>query len=78
MKFDKFLDIFDKSSIIEKNKAERPSIKPNSINNIKMHTSVKNTQINEKQMIAPEEIMTDPLLAISKLVEKKHNLAKNL
>ena len=78
MKFDKFLDIFDKSSIIEKNKAERPSIKPNSINNIKMHKSVKNTQINEKQMIAPEEIMTDPLLAISKLVEKKHNLAKNL
>ena len=78
MKFDKFLDIFDKSSIIEKNKAKRPSIKPNSINNIKMHKSVKNTQINEKQMIAPEEIMTDPLLAISKLVEKKHNLAKNL
>ena len=78
MKFDKFLDVFDNSSVIEKNKARRLSIKANSINDIKMHKSDKKTQINEKQMIAPEEIMTDPLLAISKLVEKKHNLAKNL
>ena len=43
------------------------------INNMGIKKALKNDHI-----IAPEEIMTDPLLAISKLVEKKHNLAKNL
>ena len=45
--------------------------------------SIIDKMYNEKllkndHMTVPEEIMTDPLLAISKLVEKKHNLAKNL
>ena len=34
--------------------------------------------VKNNHILAPEEIMTDPILAISKLVEKKHNLAKTL
>jgi flagellar biosynthesis GTPase FlhF len=70
-KFKKLTKVFECSSTIDKNmdKTSDQSI----INNMGIKKALKNDHI-----IAPEEIMTDPLLAISKLVEKKHNLAKNL
>ena len=70
-KFKKLTKVFECSSTIDKNmdKSSDKSI----INNMGIKKALKNDHI-----IAPEEIMTDPLLAISKLVEKKHNLAKNL
>lgn len=68
-KFTKFVEVFDCSDLILDNVDKISKI--TQVDKIDMITPIKNDQ-----MIAPEEIMTDPLLAISKLVEKKHNLAK--
>ena len=70
-KFKKFTNVFECPTANRKNmnKTGEPSI----IDKMYNEKLLKNDH-----MTVPEEIMTDPLLAISKLVEKKHNLAKNL
>ncbi len=70
-KFKKLIEVFESPPVNKQNmnKTNDFSI----INNMENSKLVKNNHI-----LAPEEIMTDPILAISKLVEKKHNLAKTL
>ena len=70
-KFKKLIEVFESPSVNKQNmnKTSNSSI----INNMENSKLLKNNHI-----LAPEEIMTDPILAISKLVEKKHNLAKTL
>ena len=70
-KFKKLMEVSKSSLSTNKNlgKAEAPRI---------IGYKANKELLKNDHIIAPEEIMTDPLLAISKLVEKKHNLAKNL
>lgn len=70
-KFKKFIEMFESPSVNKQNMNQTND--SSTINNMDNSKLSKNGHI-----LAPEEIMTDPLLAISKLVEKKHNLAKTL
>ncbi len=70
-KFKKFTELFESHS------ADKQNMNKTGESCI-INTMDNNKLLKKDHILAPEEIMTDPLLAISKLVEKKHNLAKTL